>query len=333
MDRPKGGKRINIGGEEIVIPNINKRIVYLVILGIVLLIALQSVFYNIGPYEVGVIQRFGKYVFTVGSGLHVKLPFGIDTVKKVKGAQYPFTEEFGYRTVQPGVRSEFSRTGDAQEESLMLTGDLNSAVVEWIVRYHVVEPRDYLFKVRNVQKAIRDAMEAAMRQVVGDRSVDEVILISRTELADEAKQKLQEILNLYNIGITVEMVELQNVNPPEPVKPAFNQVNEARQEKEKMINQAWETYNKAVPKAVGEAEATIRSAEGYALDRVNRAEGDVAKFRAVWQEYKGAKDVTRRRLYLETMAEILPKIEKKYVIDSDQKGILQMLQLQDQKGK
>jgi len=215
----------------------------------------------------------------------------------------------------------------------MLTGDLNSAIVEWIVQYRIGNPVDYLFNVRNVTDIIRDASESVMRQVVGDRSVDEVIILSRREVALEAKEQLQNILNSYKTGIHVVTLELKDVNPPDPVKPAFNEVNEAKQEKERMVNEAWESYNKVVPKARGEAEKTIRQAEGYALNRVNRAKGDANKFLAIWKEYNRSKDVTRRRLYLETLNEVLPKIGRKYVVDSEQKGLVQLLRLEEKGGE
>jgi membrane protease subunit HflK len=201
--------------------------------------------------------------------------------------------------------------------------------VEWIVQYRVKDPVNYLFKVRDVRTTIRDISESVMRQVVGDRSVDEVIILSRREVALAAKKRLQEILDTYKTGIHLVTVELKDVNPPDPVKPAFNEVNEAKQEMERTVNEAWETYNKAVPKASGEAERTIRQAEGYALNRVNRAKGDANKFLAVWREYSRSKDVTRRRLYLETLNEVLPKLGKKYIIDSEQKGLLQLLPLEE----
>ena len=214
----------------------------------------------------------------------------------------------------------------------MLTGDLNSAVVEWIVQYRIADPVSYLFKVRHVREIIRDASESVMRQVVGDRSVDEVIILARREVALEAEEQLQIILDSYETGIQVVTLELKDVNPPDPVKPAFNEVNEAKQEKEKMVNEAWEAYNKVIPKASGEAERTIRQAEGYALNRVNRAEGDANKFLAVWQEYTRSKDVTRRRIYLETLNEVLPKIGRKYIVDSDQKGLVPLLRLEGAEG-
>lgn len=297
---------------------------------LVLFSVLSSAFYSIDTEEVGVIQRFGKYVRTTQPGLHTKLPLGIEKLTRVKGFQYIFTEEFGFRTVTPGVRSRFAQQGFISE-SLMLTGDLNSSVVEWAVQYKIKNPENYLFNVRDVTGTIRDISEAVMREVVGDRSVDEVLTIGRREIGTEVERKMQEILDSYNTGIDVDIVKLRGVNPPDPVKPSFNEVNEAKQEKEKMINQAWETYNKAIPEAKGEAERTIRKAEGYALDRINRAKGEANRFISVWEEYKRSKDVTKRRLYLETMREILPGLDRKYIIDSDQKGLLQLLSLSGEK--
>jgi membrane protease subunit HflK len=313
------------------VPAISKSLVRIIVLVIVGLILVFTSFYQVGTDEVGVIKRFGKYVSTNQPGLHFKMPFGIDKVIKVP-VQRVQKEEFGFRTIRPGVRTEYRR-GKAIGESLMLTGDLNSAVVEWIVQYRVKDPVNYLFKVRDVRTTIRDISESVMRQVVGDRSVDEVIILSRREVALSAKQQLQEILDAYETGIHLVTVELKDVNPPDPVKPAFNEVNEAKQEMERMVNEAWETYNKAVPKASGEAERTIRQAEGYALNRVNRAKGDANKFLSVWKEYNRSKDVTRRRLYLETMNEVLPKFERKYIVDSEQKGLVQLLRLEEKGGE
>jgi len=312
-------------------PRLNvKKLIIGIIIGILGLIFFSTLLYQVGTDEVGVITRFGKYIATTQPGLHVKIPYGIDRVAKVPVKRVQ-KEEFGFRTAVAGVRTEYVR-GIAADESLMLTGDLNSAIVEWIVQYRIGDPVDYLFKVRNVRDIIRDASESVMRQVVGDRSVDEVIILSRREIAIESKEQLQNILNSYEAGIHVVTLELKDVNPPDPVKPAFNEVNEAKQEKERMVNEAWEAYNKVVPRASGEAEKTIRQAEGYALNRVNRAKGDANKFLAVWKEYNRSKDVTKRRLYLETLNEVLPKIGRKYIIDSEQKGLVQLLQLEEKGG-
>ena len=320
-------KTIRVGGEEVEIPaSFNRRNIALIFTGIFILILVVSAFYSVGPNEQGVIQRFGQYVRTTGPGLHMKFPFGIETVKKVK-VKYIFKEEFGFRTIKAGVRTVYS-TNNYLGESLMLTGDLNLAVVEWIVQYKIKDAKNYLFNLRNVRKTLRDISESVMRKVVGDRSVSEVLTTGRMEVAQQAQQGLQEILDSYRPGIKIVTVKLQDVNPPDVVKPAFNDVNEAKQEKEKMINQAWEAYNKKIPLAKGEAKKMIQSAEGYALNRVNRASGDAANFLSVWRAYNLAKDVTRRRLYLETLNEILPKVKRKYIFDERQKGLLPFLPLE-----
>lgn len=308
-----------------------KRVVLGVIFGILGLIFLFTLFYQVGTNEVGVVTRFGRHINTTQPGLHVKVPYGIDRVVKVP-IRTVQKEEFGFRTVKAGVRTEYLK-GRAPEESLMLSGDLNSAVVEWTVQYRVSDPVNYLYKVRNVTEIIRYASESVMRQVVGDRSVDEVIILSRREVALEVKDQLQNILDSYEAGINIVTVELKDVNPPDPVKPAFNEVNEAKQEQERMVNEAWEAYNQVIPKASGEAEKTIRQAEGYALNRINRALGDANKFLAVWKEYSLSEDVTRRRLYLETLNEILPGIERKYIVDSDQQGLVPLLRLEETGGQ
>ncbi len=299
-----------------------------IVAGVVILVALYvlfSTFYSIRADEVGVILRFGKYVRTTQPGLHLKLPFGIEKLNRVR-IKHIFTEEFGYRTLRPGVRTEYAR-GEFLDESLMLTGDLNTAVVEWIVQYRVKNPVDYLFEVRNIGNTIRNASEFAMREIVGDRSVTEVLTIGRIEIGTEVEKTMQQVLDSYQAGIHIVTVKLQDVNPPDPVKPSFNEVNEAKQERERLINEAWQEYNKTIPQTIGEAERTIRTAEGYSLNRVNRANGDAQKFISIWQEYSRAKDVTRRRLYLEMMMDVLPKIEKKYIIDSSQRGMLPFLDL------
>lgn len=326
-------KSFNVGGEEIQLPPINKSHILIGAVILIFVILFFTSFYTIKTDEVGVVKRFGEYTQTTDPGLRFKIPFGVETVTKIKGRQYIFREEFGYRTTKPGVRTQISRDYTHQGESLMLTGDLNSASVEWVVQYRIKDPKDYLFNVRNITKTIRDVSESVTRQIAGDHSVDEVIILSRREIAIAIREKMQEILDAYQTGIDIETVELQDVNPPDPVKPSFNEVNEARQEMEKMINQAYEAYNKVVPKAKGEAEKTIRQAEGYQLNRINRAKGDANKFNSVYEAYRQSRDVTKRRLYIETMLEVLPKIEKKYIIDKDQKGLLQLLQLQDKGGK
>jgi membrane protease subunit HflK len=253
------------------------------------------------------------------------MPAGIEKVTKVK-VRRVYKEEFGFRSISPGTRSRFASGGSDESVSLMLTGDLNVALVPWIVQYRIKDPYNFLFKVRDVRRLLIDMSEAAMRQVVGDRSINEVIN-KRAEIADEAKQVLQREMDKAESGINISTIEMKKTNVPGPVQPSFNEVNQATQEKEKLIYQAKEDYNKAIPAARGEAQRTIRAAEGYALDRINRAKGDVSRFSAVYQEYSKAKDVTRRRLYLETLKDLFPKLGPKYIIDSDQKNVLPFLNL------
>lgn len=297
----------------------------IIITAFILLIGLISSLYSVGPDEVGVVRLLGRYVRTTNPGLHLKLPFGIEKINNVK-VKYIFKEEFGFRTLQPGVVSKYSQK-QYFDESLMLTGDLNVIVVEWIVQFKVKDPAKLLFNIRTPRDTIRNISEAVMRQVVGDNSVNEVLTSRRVEMNQEVQERLQQILDSYDSGIQIVTVKLQDVNPPDPVKPSFNEVNEAKQEKEQVINQAWEAYNKAVPAAKGKAQRTIKEAEGYALARVNQAQGDAAKFTETWKAYVTAKDVTRKRLYLETMNIIIPKAGTKYIIDPSQKGILPLLNL------
>lgn len=297
----------------------------LIVLALLLLVA--TTYYQVEPAEQGVVQRFGRFVGLTNPGPHVKLPFGIDTVTKVP-IQKTLKMEFGFRTESAGIQSTFApQTKETEAESKMLTGDLNVAVVEWIVQFRITDPKKFLFDVRDVERTFHDMAEAAVREVVGDRSVDEVLTFGRESVALEAKQELQRLCELYQIGIEVQQLILQNVNPPDPVKPAFNEVNQAIQEKQRAINDALADYNKSVPQAKGQAEQQVRSAEGYALERVNKAEGDAKRFEALYEEYRKAPAVTRRRIYLETLAEALSKVGRKLVIDDKVKGILPLLDL------
>jgi len=300
--------------------------ILIIIAAVVLAWIAFSSAYTVGVDEVGIIQRFGKYVRTTMPGLHFKLPRGIETLTKVK-VKYVYTEEFGLRTLRAGIKTEYASGKRYLNESLMLTGDLNTAIVPWIVQFRIDDPYNFLFKVRNVRLTLRDLSESSMRLVVGDRSVNEVIS-KRKEIADEVRIKLQKTLNDADTGIKLVNVELKKTNVPEPVQASFNEVNQAVQEKEKLIYQAKEEYNKIIPKAKGEAEQTIKAAEGYAMDRVNRAKGDASRFLSLFAEYVKAKDVTRRRLYLESMSVVLPKLGNKYIIDPEQKGILPLLNLE-----
>ncbi len=316
---------IDVGKEKL--SNFNKWLP-LIILGVLLLFGLQGLIYSIGPDEVGVIQRFGRYAGLSSPGLHAKMPFGIDKVTPIKTEKI-FKEEFGTASVNLG--SKYSGN-HYFEESLMLTGDLNILDVRWIVQFKVKDPVKLLFAVRNPQDNIRDVSEVVMRRLVGDYSVDEVLTTEREEIDHLAQQEMQEILDAYQTGVHVVTVKLLDVNPPEKVKPAFNEVNEAKQEKEKMINQAWEAYNKVIPKAKGEAEKTIREAEGYSLDKVNRANGDAERFLVTFKAYKKSPEITKKRLYLEALMDTLPKVKEKYIIDPRQSSILPLLELDGKKG-
>ena len=308
---------------------VKKKWVALAVIGIIILVVLFSTFYTVGPDEVVVIKRFGRYVRMTDPGLHVKIPFA-ETATPVR-VKHVFKEEFGFRTLQAGIKTIYSpRSFD--EESLMLTGDLNVGVVEWIIQYRINNPLEYLFQVKDVNSTVRDVSEVVMREVVGDHSVDEVLTVGRVEVTEVAQRKLQEILDSYQSGIRITAVKLKDVNPPDLVKPSFNEVNESRQEKEETINQAWQKYNEVIPRAKGEAVRTISQAEGYAIGLVNTAAGDANRFMALWEEYRKAKDVTKRRLYLETLRQILPQVGRKYIIDIEQKGILPLLSLDEEGG-
>jgi membrane protease subunit HflK len=309
------------------IPRPNPRTLRVLAIALLVLVFLFTGYYQVEPDEVAVVQRFGAFARTTEPGPHLKLPFGIESVTKVP-VQRQLKMEFGFRTARADTRSEFSPdTPETVGEAMMLTGDLNVAIVEWIVQFRIKDPRQYLFHVRDVPETFRYMSEAAMRLVVGDHSVDEVLTIGREEVALKAKEELQRLCDLYGIGIEVQQLVLQDVNPPDPVKPAFNEVNQAIQEKERAINDAWAEYNNAVPKAKGEAEQAVRAAEGYALERVNNAEGDAKRFDALYEEYRKAPLVTRKRMYLETMRDLMPKVGKKVVLDDKARSILPLLQL------
>ena len=289
-----------------------------------------SVFFTIESGSVGVVQRFGKFVRIAQPGPNFKLPFGIENVTKVRQDRI-YKEEFGFRSSRQGSQAQYAGRQDTSSVSLMLTGDLNVAVVPWIVQYRINEPYNFLFKVHDVRKLLIDLAEASMRLVVGDRSINEVIS-KRDEIAVESQRVLQLELDKAETGIKIVTVEMKRTNVPGPVQPSFNEVNQATQEKEKMIYEAREDYNKAIPAAKGEADRTIKTAEGYALDRVNRAKGDAARFTEVYREYAKAKDITKRRLYLETMKDVLPKMGNKYIVDKNQKNLLPLLNLGKQDG-
>ncbi len=320
--------RIQVGNEivELKTPSIGGKAALAVIAAIILVIAVLGSFYTVQVEEAGVVLRFGKHVETVEPGLHFKFPFGIDKVTMVPVRRQQ-KQEFGFGT--QGSTNPYQSTSQSEMalEKNMVTGDLNSALVEWVIQYRITEPEKYLFKVRDADATLRDASESIMREVVGDRTVDEVITVGRQEIEAECNEKLKQLVNLYELGIMIDQVQLKNVDPPEPVQASFNEVNQAQQEKEQSINVANGEYNRSVPRARGEAEKTISEAEGYATQRINEAEGDATRFTALFTEYQKASDVTRRRLYLETMEEVMPNLGKKVIIDEGNKQVLPFLPL------
>jgi membrane protease subunit HflK len=304
-------------------PGGGPRLIAIALAVIVGLFLMFSTFFTIDPEEVGVVLRFGKYVRTTDPGLNFKFPSPIEQVLKVP-VQRQLKEEFGFRTERASARNVYS-SANFETESLMLTGDLNVAVVDWIAQYRVSDPMKFLFKVRNVQQTFRDMNEAVMRAVIGDRSVDEVLTIGRQQIEDEVKVRLQALCETYETGITVDQIVLQDVTPPDPVKPSFNEVNQAEQEKERAINEARSEYNRIIPRARGEAQQMIAQAQGYAIDRTNSAKGEVVLFDEVLAAYRRAPEVTRRRMYLETMAEVFANVDQKILLDKELQGILPLL--------
>jgi membrane protease subunit HflK len=283
-----------------------------------------TAYYTVPSDSVAVVQRFGKYLKDVPPGLHFKLPLGIDTATIVP-VKRQLKQEFGFTT--PGATDPYQSPRDGKRETEMVTGDLNAALVEWVVQYRISDPVKFLFKVREPSETLRYVSESVMREVVGDRTVDEVITIGRQEIETEALAKMQALSTKYAMGISIDQVQLKNINPPEPVQASFNEVNQAQQEKEKLINEARRDYNKVIPLAEGEKDQRIREADGYRLKRINEAEGDVARFSALLAQYIKAPEVTRRRIYIETLQEVMPGIRAKIIIDERTRSILPLLNL------
>ena len=308
------------------IPNIPWRTAAMGLLALVLLVSLLGTVYQIEPEEVGVILRFGKYARTAEPGLHFKLPF-VEDMTRVP-VQRQLKQEFGFRTIESGTRTEFA-TEERRfaDEAVMLTGDLNVAVVEWIVQYRVSDPRKYLFEVRNLEETFRAMNEAIMRETVGDRTVTEVVTVGRQEIETSVEARLQTLTDQYQMGVTIDQVVLQDVNPPDPVRPSWDEVSQAQQQAQRAVNEALAEYNAVIPRARGEAEQTVLQAEGYALDRVNRAEGEATRFAAIEAAYRQAPEVTRQRMYLETMQQILPQVGRKVFVAEGTTGVLPLLSL------
>src|SRR4030095_1415075 len=305
-------------------PHIPVRLIASIVAIILLIVLAWTSCYTVQAESEGVVLRFGKFLKTVEPGLHFKLPFGIDRVT-VLPTRRQLKLEFGFGT--PGYTNRDQPGKDAGEGRSVVTGDLNAALVEWVVQYRIEDPKQYLFDVRNPGQTLRDLSEAAMREVIGDRTVDEVITIGRQDIEISALTRMQELAKRYKLGVRVDQVHLKNVNPPAEVQASFNEVNKAQQDRENAINIANGDYNEAVPRAKGQADQTIRAAEGYRFKRVNEAQGDVASFNAILAEYVKAPEITRTRLYLETMGDVLPATGEKIIIDDSMRNLLPILPL------
>ena len=317
-------RKIIVGDQEFVVPDKFPKSGFTIGLILVLIFAIWSSVYRVELEEEGVLLTLGKYTRLEQSGIHLKWPAPIQTVIKIP-TKRELEMEFGQRRETDSKRR--SNRSEIEEESLMLTGDLNVAVVPWKTQYRIAEPDKFLFKVKDPIGTFRDMNEAVMREVIGDRSVNEVLTTGRQEIAAKMEVKLQQMCDQYENGIKINRILLQKVLPPKQVQDAFNEVNTAEQEKEKMINQALGEYNRIIPRASGEAEQTIQQAEGYAMDRINRAKGDASLYRDLLTAYKKSPEVTKDRIYLETMADIYPKIKQKIILDKDLEGILPLLPL------
>ncbi len=317
------GQYVKIPDQGTVVRQIGKIIVVLIVIA-----GVMGSFYTVGTEEKGVILRLGKFSSIADAGLQFKLPFGIDKVLLVP-TERVMKEEFGFRTAGFSGRSTYTKSGFSNE-SLILTGDLNVSDLEWIVQFKIEDPFKFVFNINNAVETLRDISEAMTRKIVGDANVTDVLTTDRAMLATKIQDEIQRTLNSYEIGIRIVTFKFQDVNPPESVKAAFNGVNEAEQQKESLILQAREQYNQQVPRARGEGKQMIQEAEGYALERINRAQGEASRFIAVLDEYKKFPEVTRRRLYLETLEKVLPKMKDVIIID-DQAGkgsVLPLLPLQ-----
>lgn len=300
----------------------------LALVAVVTLWGLSSAFYTVQPEERAVIKRFGKVVEITEPGLHFKLPFGIDRMQRV-ATERVLKEEFGFRTADVrGERTAYSQE-DLPDESLMLSGDLNVIDAEWVVQYRIADPVKFLYAMREPIRTLRDISESVMRRAVGNRLGSEVLTTARVEISNLVRDEIQAAMNRYENGIHVVTVELQDVVPPKAVQPAFNEVNEARQERERMINEATKQANQQLPLARGQANRAIAEAEGYATERVNQSHGETARFRSILAEYRSAPEVTRTRMYLETLNEVLPDVGSVIVTQKGQLPPLPLLNLRN----
>ena len=294
-----------------------------IVAAFIVLQAAAGAFYTIKPGEVGIVLRFGQFHRTTTPGLHFKIPY-VEEMTKVD-VESVRKEEFGFRTRTATAGAAYDRKG-FDMEALMLTGDKDVIEVAWIVQYKVSDPVLFLYKVRDVAQIVRDASETVTRRIVGNMDFD-YVLSNREILAANARKELQGQLDRLESGVNVLTLQLLDINPPEQVKPAFNEVNIADQDMKRLVNEAEETYNRVIPKARGSAKQIVEEARGYAVERINRANGETNRFQAIVKEYEGAEEVTRQRLYLEAMQEILPQVDQVYVVDAGQQSILPLLDL------
>lgn len=295
-------------------------------------IGAQNLFYAVQPEEQAVVTRFGTVIGQTGPGLHFKLPFGIDEVQKV-ATERVLKQEFGFRTMSQQADQDSGYVSEGyEEERQMLTGDLNMIEVSWVVQYTIQDPVEYLHQLQAPERSLREVSESVMRRIVGNRLGSEVLTTARVDISGQAQAEIQQILDRYESGIRIETVELQDVLPPERVRPAFNEVNEARQERERMSNEAMMQKNQAIPRARGEAKRIVAEAEAYAVERVNRAKGEVARFEAILAEYRQAQEVTRKRLYLEAVRDVAPKAGKIIVVQEGYGTPESFYHLNDQAG-
>ena len=316
-----GGKKLQLD-----FPEFKPQMVLIGFAVVGVLVAALTAIYSVQANEEGVVLRFGKYQSTQSPGLHFKLPFFIDKVEKVE-VKRQMKQEFGFGTEDATNRFQFAGDSEQEKEKQMVTGDLNAARVDWVIQYRITEPRDYLFMVKDADSTLRNASESVMREVVGDRTVDEVITIGRQDIERESLEKLKVLVEKYKLGVSIDQIQLKDVKPPREVDDSFNEVNRAEQEKSTAINVANGEYNQKVPKAAGVAQQDISKAEGYATKRVNEAEGDAARFESLLKAYQQAPEVTRRRMYLETMQKVMPLLERKIIMDEEGTQVLPLMQL------
>ena len=305
--------------------NADPKIIAVGVLVFLAMVLGQAAVYSVPTESVAVVTRFGKFTKETNPGLHFMIPF-VDKYQLVAKKRQQ-KHEYGFGTPGASNPSQYSDSRIWPMEKTMVTGDLNSVEVEWVVQYRIDAPSEFLFNLHLPEETLRDVSESVMREVVGDRTVDEVLTIGRQDIEIVALNRMQEVVNKYEMGLNIDQVQLKNVNPPSPVRASFDEVNEAQQERKRMINIANGEYNKVVPRARGEAEQKLSAAEGYAAQRVNEAEGDVARFNAMMVEYLKAPEVTKRRIYLETMTEVMPNLKSKVIIDDTTGNVLPLLPL------